>query len=154
MTRKTHRDPYTPDLFSDWKPPRVAVGFEPGTICGNRLSSRISRAIAKALKDCDKDRATIAGQMSERLGTKVTLATLDAYASEAKTGNNITVERFLALIHATGATELLGFIASDFDMAVVPRKYENVIELALIEDQQKTIELHKKNLQAKIRGAR
>jgi hypothetical protein len=131
----------------------VSVGFEPDAIQGNRLASRISRAVAKALKDCKMGRDEISAAMSDRLGHKVTVATLDAYASEAKVDNNITVERFVGLIHATGKTELLGFLADDFDLKVVPAKYENVIELALIEDHEKSLEQHKKTLQAKIRGA-
>ncbi|WP_417691518.1 hypothetical protein [Roseibium sp.] len=148
------RDPFTIDMFSSWVPPRVSIGFEPGAIPGKRLSSRISRAVAKALLECDKDRATIAGQMSEQLGYGISVSTLDAYASEAKTDHNITVERLIALIHATGKTALLGFLAEDFDLAVVPRKYENVIELALIADHQLEIDGRRKLLEAKIRGAK
>ncbi|MCV0428300.1 MAG: hypothetical protein K5905_22820 [Roseibium sp.] len=140
-------------MFLGWTPPDVSVGFEPGAISGDRLSSRISRAIAKALKDCDIDRASVAAQMSEKLGHKITKQMLEAYASEAKTGNNITVERFVALIHATGKTELLGFLADDFAMKVYPNKYANVVKLALIEDHQKTVDYHKKTIIAKIRGA-
>ena len=151
---KTPRDQFTIDLFNDWKPPRISVGFEPGTIAGNRLGSRVSRAIAKAMKECGEDRTTIAGHMSERLGQKITVSALAAYASEAKVDNNITVERFIALVEATGKTELLGFLAEDFDMAVVPSKYENVIELALIEDHERMVETRKKTLQMKIRGAK
>lgn len=154
MSRKTPRDDLTIDMFTGWKPPKVSVGFEPGAISGNRLSSRISRAIAKAMKDCGKNRPTIAGLMSERLGSKVTETMLEAYASEAKVDHNITVERFLALIHATGKTELLGFLAEGFDMAVVPRKYENVIELALIEDHERMVATRKKTLQMQIRGGK
>lgn len=154
MTRRTPRDLFTIDMFNGWTPPRVSVGFEPGTISGNRLASRISRAIAKALKECGKDRVTIAGLMSDRLGHKVSKDILEAYASEAKTGNNITVERLIALIHATDKTELLGFIAEEFDMAVVPRKFENVIELALIEDHARAVESRMKTLQMKIRGSK
>ncbi|QDG79383.1 hypothetical protein FJ695_00250 [Labrenzia sp. PHM005] len=141
-------------MFNGWTPPRVSVGFEPGAIPGNRLSSRISRAIAKALKECGKDRTTIAGRMSEAIGHPVSVAMLDAYASEAKTDHNITVERFVALIKATGKTELLGFLAEDFDLAVIPRRFENVIELALIEDHQREVDQRRKTLEAKIRGAR
>lgn len=147
------RDPYTIDMFTGWTPPRVSVGFEPGSIPGKCLSSRISRAVAKALRDCGKDRATIAGQMSERLGTPVSTAMLDAYASEAKSDHNISVERLIALIHATGKTELLGFLADVFDLAVIPKRYENVIELALIEDHKREIEGRARYLQAKIRSA-
>ncbi|MBD8890926.1 hypothetical protein IG616_05175 [Labrenzia suaedae] len=141
-------------MFTGWVPPKVSVGFEPGAISGSRLGSRISRAVAKALKECGKDRGSVAAQMSERLGTPVSKAMLEAYASEAKDGNNITVERFIALIHATGKTELLGFIAEGFDMAVVPKRYENVIELALIEDHERMIGNYKRTLQLKARGTR
>jgi hypothetical protein len=148
---RKHRDDFTIDMFTGWTPPRVSVGFEPDAFPGTRLASRISRAIARALKDCGKDRPTVAAQMSERLGYKVSKDTLEAYASEAKTQNNITVERFIALIHVTGKTELLGFLAEGFDMAVIPKRFENVIELALIEDHARMIETRKKTLQAEIR---
>lgn len=92
--------------------------------------------------------------MSERLGHKVSTSMLEAYASEAKVDHNITVERFIALVHATGKTELLGFIADDFDLAVVPSKYENVIELALIEDHERLVATRKKTLQMQIRGTK
>lgn len=151
---RSPRDPHTLDLFADWTPPKITVGFAPGSIPGNNLSSRISRAIAKALKESELDRATVAGRMSEELGTTITVAMLDAYASEAKTDHNITVERFVALVRATGKKELLGFLAEDFDLAVVPRRYENVIELALIEDHQRMIELRRRTLRATLRGAK
>ena len=73
------KDTLTPDMFLDWIPPKVAVGFEPNAIQGDRLASRISRAVAKALKECDRTREEIASAMSDRLGHKVTAATLDAY---------------------------------------------------------------------------
>jgi hypothetical protein len=147
------RDPYTIDMFTGWMPPRVSVGFAPGSIPGKRLSSRISRAVAKALRESGKDRATIAGQMSQRLGSPVSVAMLDSYAAESKTDHNISVERFIALIHATGKTELLGFLADEFDLAVIPKRYENVIELALIEDHKREIEGRARYLQAKIRSS-
>lgn len=148
------KDTLTPDMFLDWIPPKVAVGFEPNAIPGTRLASRISRAVSKALKECDKSREEIAAAMTDRLGHKVTVSTLDAYASEAKLDNNITVERFIALISATGKTELLGFLADDFDLKVVPAKYENVITLALIEDHEKQVSNFKRTLQAKAWGSR
>ncbi|MBO0346011.1 hypothetical protein J0X15_12325 [Roseibium sp. CAU 1637] len=148
------RDPYTIDMFTGWKPPRVSVGFEPGAIPGKRLSSRISRAVSKALKDCGKDRLTIAGLMSEQLAAPVSVAMLEAYASEAKVDHNITVERFVALVRATGQTALLGFLADEFELAVIPKRYENVIELALIEDHRREIEGRARFLQAQIRSAK
>ena len=150
---RTLRDPYTLDLFKDLDLPKVSVGFAPGAISGSGLASRVSRAVARALKDCGKDRVTIAGLMSEQLGYPVSPTTLDAYASEAKHDHNITVERLIALVEATGKTELVGFLAEEFDLRVVPAKYENVIELALIEDKQLLLETRAKTLKAKIRSA-
>ncbi len=147
------KDTLTPDMFLDWTPPKVSVGFEPDAIKGNRLASRISRAVAKALKECGISREEIAATMSAHLGHKVTVSTLDAYASEAKTDNNISVERLIALIHATGKTELLGFLCEEFDLKAVPAKYENVITLALIKDHKQQLEQQEKSLQAKIRRA-
>lgn len=152
MSKRT-RDEFTLDMFSGWTPPRVAVNFEPGTIPGNRLASRISRAIAKALKESGKTRPTVAGLMTEHAGRNVSVAMLDAFASEAKTGNNITVDLYAALIHATGKKELLGFLADDFDLAVIPKRYESVIELALIADHKRMIESRERLLQAQIRRA-
>lgn len=151
---KRIRDDFTIDMFSAWTPPRVSVGFEPDAVRGNRLASRISRAIAKAMKESGKNRPTIAGLMSDHAGRKVSVAMLDAFASEAKTGNNITVDLFVALIHATGKTELLGFLAEGFGMAVIPKRYESVIELALIEDHERMVATRKKTLQMQIRGAK
>ncbi|MEP3260139.1 MAG: hypothetical protein ABJO06_21660 [Roseibium sp.] len=148
------RDPMTPDLFTDYTPPEVALGFGDRVARGGDLASRISRAIGRALKDCGKDRETVAADMSARLGTPVSASVLDAYASEAKQTHNITVERFAAPIHATGQRQLMGFLGAEFDLAVVPSKYETVIQLALLNDHMAGVADYKKLLEARIKGAK
>ena len=151
MIRK--RDRMTLELF-DWEPPRVAVGFESEQLPGNRIASRISRAVALALKDCGKSRLDIAREMSKELGYPVSEATLDAYASEAKESHKISLERFIALIMATECHDLLGFVAGFFDHVVVPERYGSLIELHLIEEHEREVQRRKQAIEAKWKAGR
>lgn len=146
------RDRITADLF-DWQPPRVAVGFET-ELKGNRLGSKISRAVALALKECGRSRAEVAARMSEELGYAVSADMLDAYASEAKEGHRITLERFIALITATGCLDLLGFVAGLFDHVAVHGRYASLIELHLIEEHEREVSRLKQSVEAKWRAGR
>ncbi|KQZ15924.1 hypothetical protein ASD44_09840 [Mesorhizobium sp. Root554] len=147
------RDHGTGDLFA-WEPPKVAVGFDAGEIAGNRLGSKISRAVALALKTCGKSRTEVAARMSDELGYAVSVDMLDAYASEAKESHRITLERFVALVTATECMDLLGFVAGLFGLLVVPSKYVAIIELHLVEEQEKKLARHKETLAAKLRAGR
>jgi hypothetical protein len=149
----TRRDRLTPDLF-DWQPPRVAVGFEKEQLPGNRIASRISRAVALALKECGKPRSEVARLMSEELGYPISEATLDAYASEAKESHKISLERFIALIMATGCHDLLGFVAEFFEHVVVPERFGSLIELHLIEEHEREIQRRKQAVEAKWKAGR
>lgn len=149
----SRRDRLTPDLF-DWQPPRVAVGFAKEQLPGNRVASRISRAIALALKDCGKPRAEVARLMSVELGYPISEATLDAYASEAKEGHKISLERFIALVAATGCLDLLGFVAGIFEHVVVPERFASLIELHLIEEHEREIQRRKQAVEARWKAGR
>lgn len=150
---KARGDSLTGDLLS-WQPERVAVGFDAGDLRGNRMASRISQAVSLALKNCDRSRAEIARMMSADLGYTVSEATLDAYASEAKETHKITLERFIALIEATGCHDLLGFVADIFGYACVPQKFAALIELHQIEEHEREIAARKQALQSKWRSGR
>lgn len=147
------RDRFTPDLF-DWEPPKVALGFEPDQLAGNRLGSKISRAVALALRECGKPRAEVAARMSEELGYSISADMLDAYASEAKEGHRITLERFVALVTATGCHDLLGFVASLFGHVVVPERYGSLIELHLIEEHEREVSRRKQAVEARWKAGR
>lgn len=149
----SRRDRVTPDLF-DWEPPRVAAGFDRERLPGNRLASRISRAVALALKECGKTRAAIAEEMSAELGYALSEATLDAYASEAKEGHKITLERFIALIQATGCHDLIGLVCEPFAHVAVPERYASLIELHLIEQHEADIARRKQAVTARWRAGR
>lgn len=147
------RDRSTLDLF-EWEPPQVAVGFSPETLRGGSLTSKVARAIGKALRDSDKTRDVIAAEMSQLLGQSISKTMIDAYASEAKESHRITLERTMAVIAVTNCHDLLGFIAGEFGYAVVPEKYADIIELHLIEEHEGELAKRKTALEARWRRGR
>jgi hypothetical protein len=128
----------TDNPVTGWQPEPVAVNFAE-EVRGGSLSSQISRAVALALRLCGQPRETVAAAMSAYLGEKVSRAMLDAYASEARADHRISLERFIALIEATGRFELLGFVAKNFGHSVVPDRYAAIIELHLIEEHEQAL---------------
>lgn len=137
------RDTLTLDLFRDWEPPKVAVSLPAGTVRGGTLATQIARAVSHALSECDQSRYEIAKAMSEYLGQDVSKNMLDAYASQARGEHKITLERLIALIEVTKQYGLLGFIAKNFDLIVVPKKYSDLIDLHFIDEQMKFLEQRK-----------
>lgn len=80
----------------------------PGELSG--LDARVARTVAEALKDAGavgQDRALIAARMTVLLDDEVSKAMLDAYASPARDGHNISFGRMLALIAVTNRFDLL-----------------------------------------------
>lgn len=130
---KARGDGLTGDLLA-WEPPKVAAGFDPGAIRGRRLASQISQAVALTLKASGLPRAEVAQRMGDELGYPVSENMLANYASEGAEAHKITVERLVALMEATGCTDLLGFLAERF------RKYQSLINLHLEEEAAERIE--------------
>jgi hypothetical protein len=149
----TRRDRATTDLF-DWRPPKVAAGFAPEQLPGGRTASRISRALSLAMRDCGKPRAEVAAAMTAELGYAVSADMLDAYASEAKEGHRISLERFIALIAATGCTDLIGLVTEPFGLVAVPARYEALIELNLIEEHEMEVARRKDAAAARWKAGR
>jgi transcriptional regulator with XRE-family HTH domain len=145
---KARGDTMTGDLLS-WEPPKVAAGFEPGAIRGSRLASRISQAVALALKSSSLSRAEIAAAMSVELGYQVSENMLANYASEGAEGHRITLERFIALIEVTGCTDLVGFVAERFGLVAVDQRYKALINLHLADKVEAKIQKFKAAEKAK-----
>ncbi|QDY99092.1 hypothetical protein FQ775_01170 [Nitratireductor mangrovi] len=138
---KRRRDPHTSDLFAtDWEPPQVAVGYAPDVAGRGRLDSRIARLVSRALRDArDEDgkaRADIARCMSAYLDRPVSEAMLNKWAAEASEEHRIPLDAFVALIEATEAKDLLGFVPELFGFAVVPERYASLIEAHLWEERE------------------
>lgn len=145
---KSRGDSLTGDLLN-WEPPKVAAGFDPGTIRGNRLASQISQAVALALKQSDMSRAEIAAAMTIELGYPISENMLANYASEGAESHKISLERFVALVEVTDCIDLLGFIAGRFGQVVVDRKYQALINVHLADEAEQKIQKFKAAEKAK-----
>lgn len=148
----------TPRNLFAWEPPQVAVGYSDEVTGKGPLQNKIARLISRALRDARDDRglgrAEVAQRMSAELGRGVSIDTLEKWASEASEAHRIPLDAFIALIAATGATELLGFVPGLSGFVVVPQKFEGLIALQLIEEHEREVALHKERILAGIRGQR
>lgn len=140
---KSRHDSATLDLLS-WEP-KVApaptgVDVEPDPRPdGKDLGDRISLAVAKALRDCDLPREEIARRMTRFLGERVSVHSLNGYASQAREDQQISFVRALALCHALERLELLDLGAKAIGAAVVHHKYLPAIESAIQRDRAKDL---------------
>lgn len=144
-------DRLTGDLLS-WEPPKVAAGFEDGAVRGSRIANQISQVVKLTLEG--HDRSVIAARMSEELGYPISRNMIDNYASEGAEAHKIPLERFIALIEATGCIDALAFVAKRFDHMVVPEKYAAIVELHLLEEHEQEIARRKQAALAKAKGWR
>mgnify|MGYP001175526466 CR=1 FL=1 len=145
---KARGDSLTGDLLA-WEPPKVAAGFAEGAVRGTRIASQISQVVRVAREG--HDRAGIAERMSDELGYPVSLHMIEKYASEAAEAHKITLERFIALIEATGCVDALGFIAERFDHVVVPTKYRAVIRKHAFVELRKRMDREEQAVDAELR---
>ncbi|MGB3834441.1 MAG: DNA transposition protein [Mesorhizobium sp.] len=148
---KARGDSQTGDLLA-WEPPKVAAGFAEGAVRGSRIASQISQVVRLALNG--HDRADIAERMSDELGYPVSLHMIEKYASEAAEAHKITLERFVALIEATGCVDALAFVAERFDHIVVPRQYGAIIRKHRLRELRERLDREESAIDAELRGLR
>lgn len=151
MTRRRPRLSPAPDLFS-WAPPQTTTAFAPERIRAASLAASIAKAISAALRDCGKDRAAVAAEMSAFLGEPVSVETLDKYASEAAESRVINAVRLVALIRATRDRRLLELIAAPLDWAVIERRHLPAIDLAVALERRAEIDRAAKALRADLKA--
>ena len=134
MSRRRARPAPGPDLFS-WTPPKVVAAYAPERVRAASLAASLSKAVSASLRECGRDRAQVAREMSAYLGENVSADVLDKYASEAAESHIINVVRFIGLLAATRDRRLLELIAAQFDWAVIERKYLPAIDYATLLEQ-------------------
>lgn len=150
------RDPLTKDLF-EWTPPQVAIRYEEGVTGRGSLDNQIARLVARALRDArddNKSRSEIADSMSKYLKRSISAAMLDKWASEASEEHRIPLDAFIALVHATDARELLGFVPGMFGLTVIENEYADLIEDKLLEDHIEELQARRQMLSAQRKKAR
>lgn len=130
------RDPLTKDLFS-WEPPQVAVGYSAEVSGRGPLDNRIARIIGQALRDARDqglNRAEVARRMTVYLHRTISEAMLNKWSSEGSEDHRIPLDAFIALVSATDAKALLGFVPGEFGLTVIEREYADLIEERLLDD--------------------
>ncbi len=150
------RDPYTKDLFA-WEPEPVRVAYADEVKGRGTLDSQISRVISQALRDAKDNgvsRMEIAGKMARYLGRPISEDALNKWASEAIDDRRMPLDAFIALADATESVELIGFVAGLFNLAVVPDRFVELIEMHQLEEHKREVDARIAALQAKSRGRR
>ncbi len=92
--------------------------------------------------------------MTASLGRPVSRAMLDKWTSEGSTEHRIPLDAYIALVEATGAVDLVGFIAEQFGLVAIPERYQAIVELHLVEEHEAAVRARKDVLNAKLRGRR
>lgn len=118
------------------------------TIDVDRFRSRMKRAMSKALRECPYDRNEVAGRMAKYLDLKVSKSALDAYTAESKVNHDISLIRFKAFVHATGAVWLWDELVSDDGLTMLDGDETRLAEIAYWQQEQENIRAKLKALKA------
>lgn len=110
------------------------------------LEQRISRAVARALKDDDRPRETIAAEMSVLLDEEVSGHMLNAYASPAREEHKVPMSRFMALIAVTDRFELLDMLVREIGAALLVGEEIHTARLGHIDRQIARLQLERKRI--------
>ncbi|MET4206877.1 hypothetical protein [Bradyrhizobium sp. LA2.1] len=116
--------PRTPD---EQLPP-VARRFSQERVRADRVSVRIARAVAEAIKESGRSREEIAEEMSNYLGEKVTADVLYQYSSPANERSNIPAHRLIALLAVTGDDRLINAAVQDTPFIAISNRFEPLIQ--------------------------
>ncbi len=132
-------------------PSQLAFGFDPRpTLASDGMLEGIERqitsAVARALKDDERDRYDLAAAMSRIAGADVSKSMLDKYASEASEDHNISAGRFIVLIAATGRYDILEALLRRIGCALVVGEEVLTVELGHVAAQIKRLQERERHL--------
>lgn len=113
-----------------------------------RFRSRLSRAMAAALRDANAGREAVCAEMGRQLGTPVPKSMLDAYTSEAKP-HDISLIRFKALARALKAPALWDVAVSEDGLLILRGDEPRLAEIARLQQEQRAIAAKLKALQTR-----
>lgn len=107
------------DLFEYIRKLNEARNADPDTEGTFNIRERLRRALNRAIKECGRSRAQIAGEMSHFLGVDVTKSIIDAWTAESKDNYRIPAEYLPAFCRVTDSNapiEILNETAGMFSM--------------------------------------
>lgn len=115
----------------------------------DRFRARLKREMSRAIRECAHDRPTIAARMAQYLGLAgISKAMLDAYTAESKTAHDISLIRFKAFVHATGATWLWDVVVADHGATLLLGDEARLAEIARLQQEQDSIQAQLKTLRS------
>lgn len=113
------------------------------------LDRIVAASVAKALKEDSRgSRYEVAGAISALLDEPVTKLMLDAYASEARDGHNISFARGLALFAATERFDLLDSLVRRIGAALLVGEEIHTARLGHLKAQQRALSVEIKKMEA------
>lgn len=131
------RDPSQLDFFAE---PVFPVRIAADRIDLDRYRAKIKRAMSRAIRECPHDRPTIAARMAHYLGlASVSRSALDAYTAESNTSHDISLVRFTAFVHATGAHWLWDEVASIQGVTMLVGDEARLAEIARLQQERREI---------------
>lgn len=131
------RDADQLDFFAE---PLFPVRIAADRIDLDRYRAKIKRAMSRAIRECPHDRPTVAARMAQYLGLpNVSRAALDAYTAESKQTHDISLVRFAAFVHATGAHWLWDEVASIQGVTMLIGDEARLAEIARLQQERKEI---------------
>ncbi|UPJ65257.1 hypothetical protein [Bradyrhizobium sp. 191] len=113
----------------------VVDRFDAERVRSPKVASRISQAVAAAIKDSGQSREQIAAGMAAFLDESVTPGTLYQYSSEANLKNNIPAHRLIALAMVTGDARVLNAALEGTPFVAIKAKYEPLLEREVRKEQ-------------------
>ncbi|WP_461522892.1 hypothetical protein [Rhizobium leguminosarum] len=106
----------------------------------DRFRSKLKREMARAIRECQYDRPTIAARMAQYLRLEsISKAALDAYTAESKATHDISLVRFKAFVRATGAVWLWDVIVSDDGLLLLEGDEARLAEIARVQQERKAL---------------
>jgi hypothetical protein len=123
------RDNLTLDLLS-YRPPPVPEELARG----GAPRARVARMIAMTLKESSLSREEIAERVSDYLGEKVSVSSLDQCASQAREDHTISFIRAWGLAKETGDFRLFQMALREMGQAIVDERYLPAIEAEMLAD--------------------
>lgn len=131
------RDPLQMDFFSE---PTFPVRTPVQQIDLDRYRAKIKRAMARAIRQCQYDRPTIAARMSLYLGVNVSKAMLDSWTAESKRAHDMTIPRFAAFAHATEAPWLWDEAAAMQGVTMLVGRQAQLAEIGLLQQEKQRVQ--------------
>lgn len=122
------------------------------------LERKVASAVSQILREDGRSRFEIAGLVSALMGEDVSKFMLDAYASEARDGHNISLARFLGLVVATQRFDALDAVLRQVGVSAMVGDEIRLAEIGHLEAQKRQLDQRLKSLKSEAqpltRGAR